>query len=101
MKRSETPPARPEKVMYRPSGDQAGLRISASSLKGISRSVLSFFMSRIVRTGRPLTTPPKTNFSPWTSQAPAERMNWMLSKWGSTAVEMIFRRTFPVSASAR
>ena len=54
----------------------------------------------IVRMGRPLATPPKTNFLPSASQAPADLMNWMLSKWGSTAVEMIFRRILPVSASA-
>ena len=101
MKMSETPPVRAEKVMKRPSGDQDGLMISASSVNRISRAVLFFSMSRMVSTGRPLVMPLKTNLEPVASQEPAERMNWMLSKWGSTAVEVILRVIRPVSTSAR
>ena len=90
-----------EKAITVPSGDHVGLKISPISGNTFSRTMSPVLTSTTVSTGSLPVTAPNTKRSPAGLQAPADRMNWILSKCGSVRLSTNLLRISPVSASAR
>ncbi len=99
--RSVKPPARADRAMEVPSGDQLAESTWPNSLKTNSRSCPPSFIAISISAAWPCRTAGNTNHSPFGLQAPDERNACRLSKRALAAVVASLRTMRPVGTSAR